>query len=78
MKSSVNKCCTNNDDIIMDELAAKLSKTIILDGNEEENNVAAAPLRKISDVKSFDDQIERICQSLYLHRNNWNGPISVA
>ena len=65
MNSSVNKCCTNNDDI-MEELTAKLSKTIILDGNnEDENNVAAAPHRKITDVKSFDDQIERICQSLF-------------
>ncbi len=65
MQSSVNKCYTNNEDNIMEELAAKLSKTIILDGNEEESNVAAVPLRKITDVKSFDDQIEGICQSLF-------------
>lgn len=65
MKSSANKCRTNKDDTIMEELATKLSKTIILDCNEEEKNVAASPLRRISDVKSFDDQIERICQSLF-------------
>ena len=63
MKSSANKCRTNYD--VMEELAAKLSKTIILDSNEGKKNVVAAPLPIITDVKSFDDQIERICQSLF-------------
>ncbi|KAL7425385.1 hypothetical protein ACHAXM_000968 [Skeletonema potamos] len=47
----------------MEELAAKLSKTIILDGDEDKN-VAAPTLPRIRDVKSFDEHIEMICESL--------------
>jgi len=66
MKSSEKYYINNDDIIIMEELAAKLSKTIILDGDDEDKNVAAAPtLTRIRDVKSFDDQIEMICESLF-------------
>jgi len=58
-----------NNDVEVEELAAKLSKTIILD-RDDENNIKKAettPLfpPRICDVKSFDDQIGQICQSLF-------------
>lgn len=65
MKSSKKYYIDNN----VEELAAKLSKTIILDGGDENNTEkpAAAPptLPRIRDVKSFDSQIGVICESLF-------------
>lgn len=63
MKSSAKKYHHINSDDIMEELAAKLSKTIILDCENEKNEAAASP--RITDVKSFDEQIERICETLF-------------
>ena len=64
MKSSAKKYYRHIiDDDIMEELAAKLSKTITLDCDDKKNEAAAPP--RITDVKSFDDQIERICESLF-------------
>jgi hypothetical protein len=59
IKSSENRSVyiNNDDNIIMEELAVKLTKTIILDGDEDKN-VAAPTLPRIRDVKSFDEHIE--------------------
>eukprot|EP00985_Skeletonema_marinoi_P014237 scaffold7188_cov116-Skeletonema_marinoi.AAC.9 len=60
-----------NNDVEVEELAAKLSKTIILD-RDDENNIKKAETAtpslsppRICDVRSFDDQIGKICQSLF-------------
>ena len=54
------------DNFHVEELAAKLSKTIILDGDDEKKRTAPPPaLPRIRDVKSFDDQIRIICESLF-------------
>ena len=64
--SSKNKYHVNINNEAIEQLAAKLSKTIILDSDEEKNNdVAAAQTPRICDVTSFDDQIEPICTSLF-------------
>ena len=54
------------DNFHVGELAAKLSETIILDGDNEKKRTAPPPtLPRIRDVKSFDDQIRMICESLF-------------
>ena len=62
MKSATNKTIDDGATMMM-ELAAKLSKTIILDDGAEETN-RKADLR-ILDVESFDDHVGRICKSLF-------------
>ncbi len=54
----------NNNNEVMEQLAAKLSKTIILDGDAE-TSYTPTPTPRIRDVKSFDDQIESICARLF-------------
>ncbi len=54
----------------MEQLAAKLSKTIILDGDAEAETSytptpTPTPTPRIRDVKSFDDQVESICAHLF-------------
>lgn len=59
---SSKKYHVNNE--VIEQLAAKLSKTIILD-SDAETSVAAAQTPRIRDVQSFDDQIKPICASLF-------------